>query len=404
MVSVLEAERLILSNIGESNIQNVPILESSGRVLAQEITAERDYPPFDRVTMDGIGINFDIYNSGMRSFEVLGTVGAGDEPDTLSDVQGCLEVMTGAVCPPGVDCIIPVEMIKVENGIATIVEESPNISSGWNIHPKGSDCLAGSILLKPGLILNSASIAVAASEGAAEIKVSSKPRIAIISSGNELVALDQQPKPWQIRRSNSYTIAAQLEALKLADVEVFHVNDEKQAITDRFKKLLGEFDMLIMSGAVSKGQFDYIPEVLDNLGVKKLFHRVTQRPGKPFWFGVSLDKKPVFALPGNPVSTVAGFTRYIIPALFKYVGAGDYEPVKVNLSKEFKFKKSLTYFLPAKISQRGAEILAEPAPVNGSGDFSALAYTDGFVELPAEQVEFPVDMEVDFYSWDKLNG
>ncbi|MCH2204412.1 MAG: molybdopterin molybdotransferase MoeA [Lentisphaerales bacterium] len=404
MVSVAEAEKFILNNIGTANVQSIPILQASGRVLAQEISAERDYPPFDRVTMDGIGINFESYASGNREFKITGTVGAGDEPQELSSIQTCLEVMTGAVCPPGVDCIIPVEMINVVDGVATIVEESSKISSGWNIHPQGSDCPAGTTLLKAGLTLNSASIAVAASEGAAEVKVFSKPKIAIISSGNELVALEESPEPWQIRRSNSFTIAAQLEALKLADVEVFHVQDEKEAITARFKELLADFDMLIMSGAVSKGKFDYIPEVLDSLGVEKLFHCVTQRPGKPFWFGVSSDKKPVFALPGNPVSTVAGFTRYIIPALYKYLGAGDYKPVKVSLNKDFKFKKSLTYFLPVKISQQGTQILAEPAPVNGSGDFSALAYTNGFVELPAELSEYPVGMEVDFYSWDKLNG
>lgn len=404
MVSVSKAEKLILDNIGSSAVQSVPVLESSGRVLAQEIIAERDYPPFDRVTMDGIGVNYDSFGAGVRSYKIAGIVGAGDEPLELKDRLNCLEVMTGAVCPPGVDCIIPVEMIKVEDGIATVIEESDKITSGWNIHPKGSDCSSGTVLLKPGLILNSASIAVAASEGAAQVKVYGKPKIAIISSGNELVALNETPKPWQIRRSNSYTIAAQLEALKLADVEVFHVQDEVGAITERFEKLLKDFDMLVMSGAVSKGKFDYIPGVLDSLGVKKLFHCVTQRPGKPFWFGVSSDKKPVFALPGNPVSTVAGFTRYILPALYKHVGAGDYKPIKVTLSNGFKFKKSLTYFLPVKVSQKGSQILAEPAPVNGSGDFSALAYTDGFVELPAELAEYPAGMEVDFYSWDKLNG
>ena len=133
MVSVAEAEKFILNNIGTANVQSIPILQASGRVLAQEISAERDYPPFDRVTMDGIGINFESYASGNREFKITGTVGAGDEPQELSSIQTCLEVMTGAVCPPGVDCIIPVEMINVVDGVATIVEESSKISSGWNI-------------------------------------------------------------------------------------------------------------------------------------------------------------------------------------------------------------------------------------------------------------------------------
>jgi molybdopterin molybdotransferase len=404
MVSVQEAEKLILQNIGSATIQSVPILQAAGMTLAEEVCAERDYPPFDRVTMDGIGICYESYAQGVREFVISGVVGAGDEPLFLVNVQTCLEVMTGAVCSPGVDCIIPIELLTINKGVAKIVDESPQIRSGWNIHPQGSDCRSGKVLLRSGMTLNSSSIAVAASEGAEYVKVFSRPKVAVISSGNELVELSAKPEPWQIRRSNSYTIAAQLEALKLADVEVFHVQDDLSVIEKTFARLLQDFDMLIMSGAVSKGKFDYIPDVLEKLQVKKLFHCVTQRPGKPMWFGVSAEDKPVFALPGNPVSTVAGFTRYVIPALLRYLHIEKTGKLTVSLSKDFKFKKNLTYFLPVKIQQDGSRLLAEPASVNGSGDFSALAYTDGLVELPAEVSEFPKGFEVDFYSWDQVNG
>ncbi|MCM8531755.1 MAG: molybdopterin molybdotransferase MoeA, partial [Lentisphaeraceae bacterium] len=341
--------------------------------------------------------------AGVREFKIAGVVGAGDEPMSLDSRQTCLEVMTGAVCPPGVDCIIPVELLKVENGIAKIVEESPQIKSSWNIHPQGSDCPAGTVLLKPGQLLDSSSIAVAASEGAFNIKVAKPAKIAVISSGNELVALDEVPKPWQIRRSNSYTIAAQLKAMKLGEVSVYHVNDDKEVLIDKFRELLEDYDCLIMSGAVSKGKFDYIPEVLDHLKVEKKFHCVTQRPGKPFWFGVSESGKPVFALPGNPVSTVVGFTRYIIPALCKYIGR-NYQPLSVTLAEPFTFKKSLTYFLPVKLSQDGQSFTVCPSPVNGSGDFSALAQTDGFVELAADVTNFEKGYVTNFYSWNLLHG
>lgn len=398
MVSVPQANDIILQNLMNPGKEEVNILQSSGRILAEPIFAERDYPPFNRVTMDGIGINAESWEKGRKSFEIAGTHAAGAAPPILTCIEKCYEVMTGSVAPEGVDCVIPVEMIKVENGIATIVEDSPNIGKDWNIHQQGSDCPAGTELLKVGTLLDSTSIAVAASEGKETVKVICKPRIAVVSSGDELVALSESPMPWQIRRSNSYAIATELEKLKLADVEIFHIADEKGDINKTVGRILEEFDSVILSGAVSKGKFDFIPAVLDDLGVEKLFHHVSQRPGKPFWFGVTKDKKPVFALPGNPVSAVTGFRRYIIPSLLKSMGQ---TPQKrfARLTGEFTFKKNFTYFLPVKTSFNGSVFEAEPAPVNGSGDFSALALTDGFVELPAEQEYFSVGFEAEFYPW-----
>ena len=400
MVSVPQANDIILQNLMQKFKEEVNILQSSGRVLAEPVFAERDYPPFNRVTMDGIGIKYESYKNGQRSFKIAGIHPAGAKPPILTCMDSCFEVMTGSVCPEGIDCVIPVELLKVENGIAQVVDESPKISQDWNVHEQGSDCKAGKELLKSGLLLDSTSIAVAASEGKEQIKVLQLPKIAVVSSGDELVSLAEEPKPWQIRRSNSYAIASELEKLKLGKVEIFHIIDDKDDITKTVGEILENFDSVILSGAVSKGKFDFIPGVLEELQVEKLFHHVSQRPGKPFWFGRTKDGKPVFALPGNPVSAVTGFRRYIVPSILSSM---EIEPLKrtVKLKAEFKFKKKFTYFLPVTVKFNASTFEAQPTPVNGSGDFSSLALTDGFVELPAEMEVFPEGMEVDYYPWNE---
>ena len=401
MVSVPQANDIILQNLMAVSTEEVNILESSGRILAESVFAERDYPPFNRVTMDGIGIKFDSYKNGRKSFKIAGTHPAGAKPPILTCIDSCYEVMTGSVTPEGIDCVIPVELLRVENGVAEIVDQSPNIAQDWNIHQQGSDCPAGTELLNPGLLLDSTSIAVAVSEGKEKILVKKKPRIAVVSSGDELVGLNENPKPWQIRRSNSYAIASELEKLKLAEVEIFHIVDDKEDINKTVSEILQKFDSVILSGAVSKGKFDFIPGVLEDLKVEKLFHHVSQRPGKPFWFGKTQEGKPVFALPGNPVSAITGFRRYIIPNILK---SFEIQPLqrKVRLIADFSFKKSFTYFLPVTVAFDGAVFEAEPKPVNGSGDFSALALTDGFVELPAELETFPAGFIADYYPWNEI--
>jgi len=186
----------------------------------------------------------------------------------------------------------------------------------------------------------------------------------------------------------------------LGEVEIFHIVDDKDDISNTIGSILEDFDSVILSGAVSKGKFDFIPGVLEELEVEKLFHHVSQRPGKPFWFGKTKQGKPIFALPGNPVSAVTGFRRYIVPCILKSLGIEALKR-KVKLDGEFKFKKKFTYFLPVTVQFSGSSFIATPSPVNGSGDFSTLALTDGFVELPAEMEVFPEGLEVDYYPWNE---
>jgi molybdopterin molybdotransferase len=234
---------------------------------------------------------------------------------------------------------------------------------------------------------------VAATIGKSNVRVAGLPRIAVISTGDELVDISETPLPHQIRKSNVVQIAAVLRQYGV-QLKTFHISDDQGAVEDLIRELISGYDCLILSGGVSAGKFDYVPEALDNLGVRKIFHKVAQRPGKPFWFGVKEKavrpgKNPgppdcvVFALPGNPVSSFMCTLRFVIPWLNAYQGIAR-PPEYAILTKDFHFKPPLTYFLQVKLvyGEDGMRY-ATPAEGHGSGDLANLVEADGFLELGA---------------------
>ena len=241
------------------------------------------------------------------------------------------------------------------------------------------------MLLSSGIKISPAEVALMASVGKSAVDVFALPRTAIISTGDELVRVDQVPLSHQIRQSNVYALEAALHELK-CEAHRFHIRDHQGVLEKELAAILENHELIILSGGVSKGKFDYVPQVLESLGVKKLFHQVTQKPGKPFWFGAH-DRKTVFALPGNPVSTYMCFYRFIKPWLLGSLGADASFPEAI-LAKDFVFKPLLTYFLQVRIHVEQGKLLAYPDPGGGSGDFANLKEVDGFLELPSERTEF----------------
>jgi molybdopterin molybdotransferase len=206
-------------------------------------------------------------------------------------------------------------------------------------------------------------------------------------------------KPYQIRLSNSYVLDAALRQTGLCDPSMFHLIDDKKILLREIKNILSRFDVLILSGGVSMGEFDYVPSVLKELGVKVLFHKVAQKPGKPFWFGQDAKGKAVFALPGNPVSTQICAYRYVMPYLHKAVGL-PYNVQYVALAENFSVKTDLTYFAPVKIfNEKGRMRTAKPVSIGGSGDYASLSLADGFIELEEKHQQFKKGTVVPFYSW-----
>ena len=263
--------------------------------------------------------------------------------------------MTGAILPANTDTVIRYEDLEIKDGKATFLLDE--LKEGKNVHRKGEDCSQGDLLVQAGVKISPAEIGIAATIGKTHLQVAEIPKAVIISTGDELVDVHETPLEHQIRKSNVHQLKATLEQWGIQST-LEHLPDEKQAILKQLEKLLSEFKIIVMSGGVSKGKYDFIPEALEQLGVKKLFHRVKQRPGKPFWFGVSPSGTRVFALPGNPVSTFMCAHRYIHSWLKESLGTEQKLPFAV-LVEDYYFKPDLTYYLQVKLDyQNDGRILA----------------------------------------------
>ncbi len=399
MVSVREAEALILKGVKLFAPVAVALAKAFGRILREDLAADRDLPPFDRVAMDGIAINFSSWQKGRREFSIEGIQKAGSPPLMLKDKSACIEVMTGAVLPKGCDCVIPVESVEMA-GTTARLRENFQVVKGLNVHPRGADHRKNNRLVRAGCRLLSPQIAVAASIGKKDVLVSKTPAVAVVATGDELVEVDQIPASYQIRQSNVYAIQAALYLQGYTQVDRFHVLDNKNELRRRLRGILQKFDVIILSGGVSMGKFDYVPQVLGGLGVEVLFHKVRQRPGKPFWFGKSRDGKPVFALPGNPVSTLISVYRYILPYLDQSSGLDTTVAEFAVLDEDVEVKTPGTYFLPVKIVCHPNGCLAvSPVYTHGSGDYASLAKSDGFVELKEDASRFPKGSVSRLYRW-----
>ena len=391
MISVSEAQSLIEATNIQFSTREISLDEAQGSYLAEPIRADRDFPPYDRVTMDGIALAHQDWESGSRSFRISGQQLAGALPISYGGKGTCVEIMTGAVLPPGTDTVIRFEDLDMrdQEGEPYAQVMLPELSKGLNVHHQGTDRKAGTELVSKGILLSPAEIAVAATVGAARLKVMAPPSIAILSSGDELVEVEEQPLPHQIRRSNSYMLRSALQNLGI-DAPMVHLPDDPQQIRNQLAILLQQNQVLILTGGVSKGKADHIPSVLESLGVNKKFHRIKQRPGKPFWFGAHEEKKcVVFALPGNPVSSFIGFYRYIRPWLREKIGGKSPKPEYAQLASSFSFAPDLTYFLlvDAQLNEEGI-YQAQPIPGSGSGDHANLLRCNAFLELPSDRSVF----------------
>lgn len=377
-----------------------PLDRCIGQTLRQDIFAERDNPPFDRVCMDGIAIASAAFEQGARRFRIESMQRAGVPGLRLSNPANAVEVMTGAMVPDGTDCIIPLEEYEQQDDIAAL---KPQVSANaWrNVQRRGVDSHPGAAMLKAGIRLGAPEIAVAASAGLARVWVTRQPRIVAISTGDELIEPGKPILDYQVRRSNAYAIAALLRDHGYEQVSDDHIQDSESALTDRLTRHLADQDVLILSGGVSKGKFDLVPTVLEKLGVKQIIYRVAQRPGMPMYFGVGPAGQAVFGLPGNPVATCICLVRYVVAALLYMSGRGVVKPAYMPLASTVERGRALaTYFLPVAVrtDERGAPA-AVPAPPNGPGDFLALTQTHGFVELPPQAGPFAAGYVARFHSW-----
>jgi molybdopterin molybdotransferase len=386
MILVEEADEIIQSHINDFGVEKIQFESAVGRVLAEDLKSDRDLPPFNRVTMDGIAINYHAFKKGIRSYYVKVMQAAGDIPVDISVENECIEIMTGAALPETTDTIIRYEDLNIQNGIATVTIES--IKQGQFIHAQGKDKKQNEIVAIANQIITPALTGMCSSIGKKELLVKKMPRIIIISSGHELIDVHENPSPYQIRRSNNYTIKAALQQYSV-EADMLHIPDNPETTKKQIKTCLKQYDIIILSGGISMGKLDFIPQALKELSVENLFYKVKQRPGKPFWFGKHPNGVLVFAFPGNPVSVFMCLYRYFLPWLKLSLGLSSRQGLYAVLNEDFSFKIPLQYFLQVKLNMNDkGQLIATPVEGNGSGDFANLLASDAFMELPLEQDNF----------------
>lgn len=385
MIDYTEALDLVLTQDFDWGTESVALTESTGRILREPVVTDRDQPPFDRVTMDGIALNFATYASGRRVFQVQHLAPAGAPTRPLDNPEACIEVMTGTVLPPGTTTVVRYEDLEREGDAfrVTVV-----LQDGKNIHRKGSDARKEERLAEPGAKIGPAMVALLATCGYEKVRVARWPRVAIVGTGDEIVPVGATPLPYQIRASNAHQLASLWRLMGIQPV-LDHLPDDPNRGPERLRKLVQEYDILLLTGGVSKGKRDFVPGWLAELGVQQLFHRVAQRPGKPLWVGRN-DSTMIFALPGNPVSCLVSTLIYVGPFLRRSVSATHWIEQHLALAEDISFQPDLTLFRAVHLLREvdDAQLLALPVRHGGSGDATSLLRTDGFVVLPRGRDNF----------------
>ena len=366
--------------------ETIAVLESAGRVLAEEIAADRDYPPFARSARDGFAVHADELPGELR---VIGEVRAGEVFPGRVGPGEAVEIMTGAPLPAGADAVVMLEHAR-RVGDRIVVERTA--IGGDNFNAPGAEAAGGSPLLTPGRPLGFAEAALLAMVGRSRVRVYAKPKVAIVPTGDELVEVDQQPQPFQIRNSNAWSLALQVSRAGGVPDLVGIARDNYESTRALVERGLAA-DLLLLSGGVSVGKYDIVEKVLGHLGAEFFFTEVKLQPGKPVVFG-KVRGKFFFGLPGNPGSTMATF-EVLARAAVELLG-GVAEPVlpllRARLTREFHQKPGLTRFVPARLSSDGASV--EPEPNHGSGDVAALARANAYLVSEPDREKWAVGDDI----------
>ncbi|MGB9380986.1 gephyrin-like molybdotransferase Glp [Candidatus Binatus sp.] len=386
MISADQALQIVLENVAALGVERVPILESLGRVLGESISSSRDIPGFDNSAMDGYAVRAaDVAGASEASpikLAVVETVGAGQMPSRRVSAGQTVRTMTGAPVAEGADAIIPVERTR---GSGDLVEFLASADKGAFIRPRGEDLRLGELVMSAGKVLTPADLGMLASVNRAMVEVIRRPRVAIVATGDELVDVDQPPTGAQVVNSSAYALAGAVREAGADAVILKVARDDAREIRDRLAEAM-TFDAVLSTGGVSVGQFDHVKGALDELGMRQLFHGVAQKPGRPLKFG-TVGYRPIFGLPGNPVSTLVCFYLYARPALRKMGGMRRVGLPRViaRCAVEIKISKELTEFVRVKLERDRAGYLATPTGGQGSGILSSLSRADGLLVGPSTE-------------------
>ncbi|MBI4461520.1 MAG: molybdopterin molybdotransferase MoeA [Acidobacteria bacterium] len=386
VIALVEAQRRLPPS------ETVPLEQALGRVLAEPVIADRDYPPFHRATRDGFALRAPDLASLPATLKQVGEIKAGESFSGIVGEGECAQIMTGAPLPMGADAVLMLEYAEAKGNQVTVKRA---VRAGENVVRQGSEARKGIALLEPGRRIGYVEISLLGQVGRAQVQVYRRPRVAILSTGDEVVDIAAQPGPVQIRNSNSFSLAAQIRLSGGEPLLLGNAPDTVEILREKIERGLQE-DLLVLSGGVSMGKHDLVEVVLRQLGGEFYFDAVGIQPGRPAVFGRCRDKF-VFGLPGNPVSTMVTFELFVAPAL-ALLGGSRPRPLrflKARLAETVRTKTGLTRFLPGRLEGDGGEVTAHLLPWQGSGDVVTLAASDCFLVVPEDRAELPAGEYVD---------
>ncbi len=392
MRTVAEALALIVSSVEPRPAQMTTLLESLGQTLAEDAVSDQDSPPFDKSLVDGYALSAGDDGTGTRSFFVVEEITAGKMPLHEIGPGTAARIMTGAPMPEGADAVVPIERTALDpvTERVTILSEA-TLLPGTNVGCQGTSMQDGELVLRAGRRIRAQEIALLAELGRSWVSVHPRPTVSLLSTGDELVSIEETPGPAQIRNSNQVMLAAQVIALGATPVIEGIARDTLDDLRQRIGRGL-QSDILCLTGGVSAGKLDLVPQVLKELGVTEVFHKLQMRPGKPLWFGYlpperTSDNLPrwIFGLPGNPVSSMVCFELFVRTAVRRILNLSPAEPVPVlaELESDFQFSDPRPTYLPARLEAHGAGWRVNPVDWKGSFDLKSTASSNALLVLPA---------------------
>jgi molybdopterin molybdotransferase len=378
MITYTEAQNILISRARSFGTEMVPLERAYGRVLTGPVRADRDYPPFDRATMDGYALRAEDLRQGIREFRIIETIFAGGAATKDLPAGSCYKIMTGAPVPAGADVVIRRE--DTEEGAALVRVRTGEVRDYLNIARQGEDLPAGEIVIERPCVGEPSIIGLMASLGQKELMAAKLPRVALVTTGDEVVPVEALPGPGQIRNSNRWLLQSFLKKWQIDVWSYQHVPDDKGLLGTALEKALSA-DVVICCGGVSAGDADYVPGALSAAGVDCLFHKLAIKPGKPVWCGITRSNALVFALPGNPFSCLVGAVLLIEPYLRACFGLPGEPPLSLPLGRWRKKHTLLDEFFPVRMQGTPARLI--PVSLNGSGDIRMGMQANGLALHPA---------------------
>lgn len=392
MVTVEEAKSILMNAIPGPGIIRQSVINSLGYVLAEDVFSKNDLPLFSQSAVDGFALCMNSKVASRMTFPVAGELKAGDAPMKRMRPNSAIRIFTGAPVPTNAFCVVMQERTILNGGTVTI--EPGVIKAESNIRFKGNQLRKGECGLQKGILISPAAIGFLCSIGCTEIKVFAKPKIGILTTGNELISAGKKRKPGQIYESNQATLSAALMQSGYSAKMKLKAKDNKERVKAAVKKILSACDVLIISGGISVGKYDFVNEVLSELGVKKMIYKISQKPGKPLFVGKK-GKQFVFAVPGNPAAALVCFYQYVLPALNKLSGLPENESSILKLKSEMMYsgKGDRSLFLKAIVTREKVRILAG----QDSDNLQSFAKANALVYLPLDKLQVRAGDDVDVF-------